>query len=235
MKNKYFLIIFLLFFIINGCSTTSRKHISKEYVKPAIYEPKINYNAKNSANINKRYNINTVTTFNNRGAQSKGKITIDAISKYKMLQYLNMIRTQPNACSGPVNKPLKWNMILEKSSGAHATDMAINRFVSHDGSGTSYDVGKTVAGIGSKFYERILALGYPAIPHTIFGETLGVIKTNITGDDHLFPNFKREVGKFLNSPHHCSIIMNPRYDYVGMSAYKDGNSYYFVFDFANSL
>jgi len=150
-----------------------------------------------------------------------------------MLQYLNMIRTQPNACSGPVNKPLKWNSILEKSSGAHATDMAINRFVAHDGSGTVYDVGRTTAGIGSKFYERILALGYPAVPHTIFGETLGVIKTNITGDDNLFHNFKREVGKFLNSPHHCSIIMDPRYDYVGMNTYKDGNSYYFVFDFAN--
>jgi len=160
-----------------------------------------------------------------------GQIHLNESAKDLMLEYLNEVRRQGSQCSGPVEQPLSWNRVLEHSSSSHAEDLAVNHILSHDGSGTSLDIASTTPGVGSKFYERILISGYKARPHMKLGETLGIIKTNITGDDNLIHNFKREVGKFLNSPEHCSIVMNPRFDYVGIGAYKIKNSYYFVFDF----
>jgi len=226
MKKILFLPILTLL-IINGCSSSNKNYAVANYVLSTPPVPEVRYN--------KDYNIGSgIQSFRNDSDNLDGQVNIDNF-KDEMLQYLNDVRATGNSCSGPINKSLQWNGVLQQAATVHAKDMALNNIFSHNGSGTSQDIAKKAQGVGSRFYERISYFGYPVRANTIIGETLGMSKTNLTHSNKLFPNFKREINNLLNSTRHCAIIMNPRFDYVGIGIYKVLNKYYFVFDFAQKL
>ncbi len=151
--------------------------------------------------------------------------------KYKILNYINSVRSKGNTC-GDSAPPLGWNTSLENAALAHAVDMEQNKFLGHMGSGTEFDSARKGPGNGSNFYERILHYGYPVKPGELAGEIISYTKYRIVGSQEPYANFTHAIDNFLKSPKHCSILMNSRFHDVGIAAYKDQEKIYWVIEFA---
>ena len=148
------------------------------------------------------------------------------------LEYLNKIRLTGSNCANATT-PLNYNVALEAAAMAHAKDMALNRHLEHDGSGTNVDIAKQNYG-GSKFYERILYFGYPAKPNDLVGEgvTYTTYKAYKTKD--IKKLYKYAVDRLMKDYEHCKIIMNPRFRDVGVGYYQAKDRVYWVLDFGET-
>ena len=154
---------------------------------------------------------------------------LDSNFRNKALNYLNSIRISGTKCMRAA-PPLKYNIDLEKAAFAHARDMAINNSLQHTGSGTSSDIAKKSYNQGSIFYERIQYFGYPIKAYDLAGETITYTKAN----KDLYSAYKEAIKKLIHDPEHCKILMNPRFQNVGISYYKTKDRYYWVINLAEN-
>jgi len=156
---------------------------------------------------------------------------ISSIDEYrgKMLSYVNQIRTRGATCAAATT-PLEWNKFLEDAAKSHTIDMAESGVVSHAGTGTSYDPARKTIGVGSTFIDRIKYFGYPAQKGKLAGENLNRVSIKLTKSDKPMPNFKRAIQNLINDKPHCEIIMNPRFDDIGMYIVRKGKYYYFAME-----
>jgi len=156
-----------------------------------------------------------------------GIITTD--NNQQALNYINEIRAKGATCA-PAATPLRWNNSLAEAANAHVTDMAINNFVKHSGSGTSYDIAGAKDGIQSSFIDRIKYFGFPFVAGNLVGENIARVSIRKTKTNMVMPNFKKAVSNWLQDPPHCEILMNSRFTDVGVAYYKKDSNYYFVMD-----
>ncbi len=152
----------------------------------------------------------------------------------QLLAMINQIRTKGAKCAPPT-APLHQDIHLQKAAMMHARDLALNNLLQHDGSGTASDFAKKAPGMGSYFVDRIIFFGYPVPPYHLVGEN--VTKTNFKSknDTDILAHFKRALKIYVDDPTHCKILMNPRFQDVGIGVYKKDNAYYWVVDFGERL
>ena len=142
-------------------------------------------------------------------------------TKQKYLDAINQARSQTQDCgSKGIKAPapaLKWNDKLYDAAYMHSNDLAETDTFSHTGSGTQSDIAawQLHPNVGSTAKERIEYTGYV---WSRYGENIaagyGTLASVMTG--------------WLNSPGHCSNIMNPNFKEVGMALVtKDGSKYYY--------
>jgi len=153
--------------------------------------------------------------------------TANGTIQNQMLSVINEIRTKGSICSGPTT-PLYWNANLERAAQAHSKDMAINKFVSHTGSGKEEDVAKKSANTGSNFIDRLKYFGFPSKVGNLVGENITRLSIKKTKTDDFMANFKRGMKNIYQDEKHCKILMNPRFNNVGAAMYKNDGSYYFA-------
>lgn len=113
-----------------------------------------------------------------------------------MLELVNEARAQSRNCGGdffPAAPPVNWDIRIENAAVKHSTDMAQMRDLTHIGSE------------GSDPGDRLLTEGYDWFT---FGENI------LVGLD----NGANVIDNWLNSQGHCSIIMNPIFEEVGVGA-----------------
>jgi len=67
--------------------------------------------------------------------------------------------------------------------------MSVNKFISHLGSGSMYDLAKKAPGQKSNFYDRIIYAGYPIKPSELAGEILTYTKDRIVGSKDVYEHF----------------------------------------------
>ena len=151
----------------------------------------------------------------------------------QMLSYINTIRIQGTSCAKPTS-PLVYNYSLDQAAKAHARDMAVNGFLGHTGSGTSYDLAKTALGKGSTFTDRLAYFGYPQNTNFLVGENVTKVSIKTTKTTDIMPNFKKAMEKIINHKTHCVILMNPRFNDIGIGMVRRGEDYYFVMDLGQS-
>ena len=151
--------------------------------------------------------------------------------KNQVLSHINNIRLSGATCGAPT-KPLNWNNTLENVAKAQSKDMALNNFVSHIGSGTALDPAKPSIGVGSTFVDRIEYFGYGVRAGQLVGEN--ITRTNIKSvkSTDIMPNFKRAMTIIVNDKPHCEILMNPRFQDIGVAMYRRGGHYYFAMELA---
>jgi uncharacterized protein YkwD len=113
----------------------------------------------------------------------------------EMLDSINQYRSQARQCGDdfmPAVEPLTWQCQLTTSSQAHADDMATNNFFSHTGSD------------GLSMRNRIDATGYQ---WSRIGENIAAGYANVSS----------VMQGWINSPGHCSNIMNADFTEVGVA------------------
>ena len=141
-------------------------------------------------------------------------------TKQKYLDAINQARSQTQDCGYKGIKvpvpALKWNDKLYDAAYMHSNDLAETDTFSHTGSGTQSDLvaQKLHPNLGSTVTERIEYTGYI---WSRYGENIsagyGSVESVMTG--------------WLNSPSHCSNIMNPNFKEVGMAfVIKTDSQYY---------
>ncbi len=124
-------------------------------------------------------------------------LTAPHMNAEEMLRLVNAARATGYRCGEEAFGPapaLTWNPLLEKSSAAHAQDMAEKNYFAHE------------ALDGSKPADRITRAGYR---WSTCGE-------NIAKGQQSIPEV---VEAWLKSPGHCKNIMNPAYKHLGASRF----------------
>ena len=131
--------------------------------------------------------------------------------KRDILNAINLARSVARDCNdglgivGP-SRPLVWNDNLYASAYEHSKDLAQSNTFSHLGSGTETDItGMSIGGRESKFFERIESNGY--VNFYTVGENIAGGQTTI--DDVM--------EAWLESPKHCTNIMNDKFKEVGVA------------------
>jgi uncharacterized protein YkwD len=162
---------------------------------------------------------------------SKKYINLSRYLKY-IQDRINYIRAKGTHCSKRTRVKVKNDKYLNLAASYHAMDMAMNDFISHDGSGTKTDVARERDGKGSKFYERIIFFGYPIKPKKRTGEIVTYTKFNIVGTTDIVAHFNHALDNFIKSPKHCQVLTDRKFRYFGVGAYRSSDRIYWVIDFA---
>ncbi len=113
----------------------------------------------------------------------------------RVLKLINQARQQARRCGGQqffATAPLSHNRALEQAARGHATDMAQNNFIEHEGSS------------GSKAGDRATSAGYD---WASYGENIAAGQTTA----------EEVVASWLASARHCATLMNPRYAETGIA------------------
>lgn len=121
-----------------------------------------------------------------------------------VLQRVNALRAAGAVCGTTVYgaaAPLNWSSLLLKAASGHASDMATNNYFSHN----SLD-GKTVA-------QRISDAGY----------SYSAAAENIAAGD---TTVQSVVTRWLNSPGHCTNMMNATYRDMGVACARSDSATY---------
>jgi uncharacterized protein YkwD len=143
-------------------------------------------------------------------------------SQMEILKAINQARSKARDCHdglgivGP-SQPLSLDDRLYLSAYEHGQDLAYSHTFSHEGSGTEYDITGYDLGKASLFYERIEAQGY--VDYKIVGE-------NIAGGHN---SIDKVMKAWLDSPKHCTNIMNPKFSQVGIAIVIDKDSEYGIY------
>jgi len=131
--------------------------------------------------------------------------------KKDILDAINSARSVARDCNdglglvGP-SQALTWSDELYDSAYEHSMDLAQSNTFSHSGSGTEYDItGMNRGGRKSQFFERIESNGYSDF------YTLG---ENIAGGQS---ELNQVMNDWLESPAHCTNIMNNKFKEVGVA------------------
>ena len=132
-------------------------------------------------------------------------------TEQRVLDLTNQARAVARTCgatSYPATTPLSWNSALAGAARGHASDMAAQDYFSH----TSKD--------GRTFVQRVTNAGYTG--YRALGENIAAGQ----------PTPESVVSGWLNSPGHCSNIMNADFRELGVGA-TSGGSYgiYWVQEF----
>ena len=141
-------------------------------------------------------------------------------TKQKYLDAINKARSETQDCgSEGIKSPvaaLKWNDKLYDSAHMHSNDLAETDTFSHTGSGTQSDIAawQVHPNIGSTIKERIEYTGYT---WSRYGE-------NIAAG---YGTLESTMIAWLDSPGHCSNIMNPNFKEVGMALVIKTDSQYY--------
>ena len=159
--------------------------------------------------------------------ESENRISSSSDMQSKMVAYVNSIRQKGAVCSPPA-APLSYNSSLERAAQAHSKDMALNNKLSHTGSGTATDPAKSAVGVGSTHIERILYFGYPNKTGHLLGENVTYTKFSKTKSKDYFTNFKAAMETIMHDRAHCEIVMNPRFNDIGMGLYATDDRVYFT-------
>jgi len=155
---------------------------------------------------------NTGDSITSSRADISSDITvIQKTEKKDILDAINMARSVVRDCNdglglvGP-SQPLIWSDELYASAYEHSMDLAQSNTFSHSGSGTEYDItGMHIGDRKSQFFERIESNGYTDF-YTV-GE-------NIAGGQI---SIDEVMEAWLESPAHCTNIMNNKFKEVGVS------------------
>jgi len=141
-------------------------------------------------------------------------------TKQKYLDAINKARSETQDCgSEGIKSPvaaLKWNDKLYDSAHMHSNDLAETSTFSHTGSGTQSDIvaWQLHPDVGSTVTERIEYTGYVWSRN---GENIaagyGTVESTMIA--------------WLDSPGHCSNIMNPNFKEVGMALVIKTDSQYY--------
>ena len=139
-------------------------------------------------------------------AQSSEKSTVE-FDQQEMLELVNNARMEKRRCGGtrhnPVS-PLKWDDKLARAAQKHADDMADNEFFDHTGSDQSSVVDRIER---ERYFWRTVGENVAMGPRTV-GEA---------------------VQGWLDSPGHCSNIMNGEFTEMGAALSHDGKYWVQVF------
>jgi len=112
---------------------------------------------------------------------------------------------------------LTWNEDLYASAYEHSYDLAESNTFSHYGSGTASDITGSNNNKASYFNERIRANGY--VGYRTIGE-------NIAGGQ---ATIQEAVTAWLESPAHCTNIMNPNFKEIGVAVVTNSDSEYGIY------
>ena len=168
-----------------------------------------------------KLDYNTYTAISNK-PEAITSYKISENLKNEFISEINKARGQEQFCGefgykDPVNS-VKWNTKLFNASLEHSLDMASINTMKHKGSNGPYDITAKELGLnnGSSLIDRTNFHKYP---------------TTYVGEDILYANYKlstREAVKvWLNSPHHCIILMNKHFTDFGLSLAKSKQGLYF--------
>ena len=132
-----------------------------------------------------------------------------------MLPYINEARGVARDCGGtrfPAQPPLQWSDSLADVAMQHSMDMARHGYFSH----TSLD--------GTSMGDRV------------FGFWTGVIVVENIAASNVPRSDEYIVGKWLDSPSHCELIMDPRFTHAGVGFGHDPDNgydyqYFWTLDF----
>ncbi len=116
------------------------------------------------------------------------------------LAAINLARSEARACGAKnfaATNPLVWNTLLEAAAKAHSDDMRDRNYFAHEN-----PVGPTLA-------KRLQTVGYS---WSSYGE-------NIAAG---YPSLEAVMKGWLNSPGHCSNIMNANFTEVALVVSKGG-------------
>jgi uncharacterized protein YkwD len=116
-----------------------------------------------------------------------------------VLELVNEQRAMGAKCGGTIfgpAAPLSEDVLLEEAARAHALDMVERDFFSHENPD------------GDEMADRVDAVGYA---WSALGENIAAGQT--TPEDVM--------ASWMNSPGHCSNIMNPDFEEVGIGFYED--------------
>ncbi len=139
-----------------------------------------------------------------QGNEYPGK---DQFDKDEMLQGVNEARAESRRCGGKKHEathPLGWNEKLAQAALDHANDMAENEFFDHTGSD------------GSTIVERVERQDYV---WRAVGENIAMGPRTVAD----------VMNGWLESPGHCSNIMNPDFREMGAAISDDGQYWVQVF------
>ncbi|PWE00446.1 CAP domain-containing protein [Marinilabilia rubra] len=139
-------------------------------------------------------------------AQGPEESTVE-FDQQEMLELVNEARLEKRRCGGTRHdavEPLEWNEKLAKAAQKHADDMATNDFFAHTGSDKSSVVDRVER---EDFLWRTVgenvAMGPPSVSEVVKG--------------------------WLDSPGHCSNIMNGEFTEMGAALSHDGKYWVQVF------
>ncbi len=143
---------------------------------------------------------------------SSKKISI----KDATLKAINELRSKNQICSKSTT-PLKWNKNLYEYAKEHAVDMAVNHFLSHNGSGKKEDLTAQRLGLkrGSYFYERVNQ--EKDSKKILSGELILAVSANS------MKRPKDVLSYWINREKDCLLIMDSRFKSVGLSKVVDTN------------
>ena len=132
---------------------------------------------------------------------------VDNVLQQEMTAAINAARGQARTCGSQFHEavpPISWNDQLAAAAREHSVDMANNNHFSHQGTD------------GSSPGDRIERQGYSAIT---WGE-------NIAAG---YGDVERVVNGWLESPGHCSNIMNGSFRELGAGFAENENTQYGIF------
>lgn len=122
----------------------------------------------------------------------------------QLLIKINQVRANARSCGGQAfqaAKPVVWNCTLEGAAQAHSKDMGDNNFFSHTGSdGLRVGARADIAGYNWLMVGENIAVGYSSV--------------------------NAVVNAWLDSPSHCSTIMEPRYTEMANALYLPSGADY---------
>jgi len=140
----------------------------------------------------------------------------------KMVHLMNIERLTGFTCDDVHMQPvgtLRLDGRLMQSALEKAYDLALSGVFSHDGSGENSD--RYIIGTPLHF-ARLIRHHSPS--KVSVGENIG----------YGFKDVKSLHDAMMNSKEHCMNVMNPRFNNVGISTYKDEyNNYYWTQHFSN--
>jgi uncharacterized protein YkwD len=112
---------------------------------------------------------------------------------------------------------LTWNSDLYASAYEHSYDLAQSDTFSHYGSGTQSDITGSNNNKASYFNERIKANGY--VNYKAIGENIAGGQTTI----------QEAVQAWIESPTHCTNLMNPEFKEIGVAVVTNNSSEYKIY------
>ena len=143
--------------------------------------------------------------------------TAEKTTQNEMLVAINKARSVARDCHDGLGlvaavQPLTWNNELYAAAYEHSNDMAQSNTFDHYGSGTASDITGSNNNEKSYFNDRIRANEY--LNYRIIGE-------NIAGGH---ASMEEVMEAWLNSPAHCTNIMNGAFKEIGVAVVTNKNS-----------
>jgi uncharacterized protein YkwD len=197
---KKLFVLYLSLFFANICFADNTPIVENDLT---ITLPNLVYNGSiTNYKAILKYNPNTNSWYLSKLEPTAQNLNVDSYgySSEQILTEINQYRANGAPCAVGGLSPLTWNQQLSDASLNHSIDMAANNYFDHIGID------------GSTPLDRIYQAGFTGTP---LGENIAAgysVSAVVTG--------------WINSPGHCSNIMNPSADVMGYGwASKEGTDW----------